>query len=263
MTKTRAAQPDACRYDHVSRTTRHTVLRSGELKGQRPAFLSHHPAVLNTPSISRHFQPTASMSRAVALVALTLSVVASVSAGVLMPRANDGDTSDCLTRYAGTLAGSVNGTYKAFTLSTANQTAYTGRGESPLVVQFQKCNSLESLEGDNVTSEALIFGRVYIPHLKKCISITNQSKTVGPYYTTISSCSTGYAQRFRLNQNERPGAIEWVGNTDPDSGAQQGGCGLLGYKANALGLPTITHTNQQITLECNSTAPFFLVPEVN
>lgn len=54
-----------------------------------------------------------------------------------------------------------------------------------------------------------------------------------------------------------------VGNTDADSGTEQGGCGLLGYKANALGLPTITHTNQQVTLECNGTAPFFLVAEVN
>ncbi|KZW02507.1 hypothetical protein EXIGLDRAFT_829376 [Exidia glandulosa HHB12029] len=198
MTKTRAAQSDAIMFRDIP------PYLPENIKPQRPAH-SFLPQ-LNSPHIPlHHLLPPASMSRVAAIIALTLSTVASVSAGVILPRANDGDTSDCFTRYAGTLAASTNGTYKAFTYSTLNQTVYTGRGENPLVVQFQNCNSLNGLRGDNATTEEFLFGRLYVPHLKKCIAVTNQSKTVGPYYTTMNSCNTGYAQRFRLDQ-KAPGS---------------------------------------------------------
>lgn len=158
---------------------------------------------------------------------------------------------DCTTQFAGVLSAPVtkNGktTYKSFTLSPLLQTAYLGDGKSPLVVQFQSCASLNQ---DKVPGDTSNIGRLFVPSQGKCIAITNQQNAAPPYYTTLATCDAGagVAQRFGMFSGSE---LLWIGKTDEEGTQPQGGCGVLGYKAAADGTPVITHTNQQITLECS------------
>ncbi|KZV93014.1 hypothetical protein EXIGLDRAFT_836018 [Exidia glandulosa HHB12029] len=184
---------------------------------------------------------------AASLFALALSAFATAS---LAPRATA--TVDCVTKFAGIL--STNATaYKSFTLNSAGQVAYLGTGASPLVVQFQVCQSLQ--KSNQVPNTQT--GRLFVPSQGKCIGTTNNSNAAAPYYTTLVKCGTGVSQRFQVYTNQN-NAIYWYGATAADGTFFQGGCGKLGYKSNAAGTPVITHTGEQITLECNSNAPFHL-----
>lgn len=64
-------------------------------------------------------------------------------------------TTDCRTALVGILSAEIkNATsgstvYKSFTLNSANQTAYVGDGNNPLVVQFEECDSF--LQGEAPT----------------------------------------------------------------------------------------------------------------
>ncbi|KZV94338.1 hypothetical protein EXIGLDRAFT_835037 [Exidia glandulosa HHB12029] len=180
------------------------------------------------------------------LVALSFAALAAAAPN--MPRATE---PDCRTKFAGILSATVtNGnttTYKSFTLSKSNHTAYLGDGNSPLVVQFQQCDSLN--EGE--PTDTAVAGRLFVPSKGRCIGITNQPNSKGPYYTTLVKCGTGYSERFGVFFNA-DNAIYFTGNSDEEGTVLQGGCGTLGYKAASNGVPTITHTEQQITLECNS-----------
>lgn len=44
-----------------------------------------------------------------------------------------------------------------------------------------------------------------------------------------------------------------AGDSDEEGDIVQGGCGLLGYASHDKGVPTITHTNSQITIVCGGT----------
>ncbi|KZV96580.1 hypothetical protein EXIGLDRAFT_816556 [Exidia glandulosa HHB12029] len=162
-------------------------------------------------------------------------------------------TVDCVTKFAGILSTNSTSGQKSFTLNSAGQVAYLGTGASPLVVQFQVCQSLQ--KSNQVPNTQT--GRLFVPSEGKCIGTTNNSNAAAPYYTTLVKCGTGVSQRFQVYSNQN-NAIYWYGATASDGTFFQGGCGSLGYKAEADGTPVITHTRQQITLECNSKAPFHL-----
>ncbi|KZV94337.1 hypothetical protein EXIGLDRAFT_708886 [Exidia glandulosa HHB12029] len=176
-------------------------------------------------------------------------------------------TTDCRTALVGILSAEIkNATsgstiYKSFTLNSANQTAYVGDGNNPLVVQFEECDSF--LQGEAPTGYSVygfpLQGRLYVPATGQCIGVTDQSKDIPPYYTTLLKCGSGYSQRFGLYYNHNNG-IYFTGNSDPEGCFTQGGCvnGTLGYKALSDGTPNITHTKNQITLECKN-KPFHLV----
>ncbi|KAF8067670.1 hypothetical protein FPV67DRAFT_1145758 [Lyophyllum atratum] len=156
---------------------------------------------------------------------------------------------DCSPIASGILAANATGVYKAFTLNVKNQVAYLGNGQNPLHVEFQECQSLEvGLPHDIVKA-----GRVYVPSKSKCIGITNQPAETGPYYTTLVDCNTDYPQRWSLDTGNH-NALRWSGKSDEEGTVLQGGCGLLGYKSHSKGVPTITHSNNQITVECSGTA---------
>ncbi|KAF5380168.1 hypothetical protein D9615_006105 [Tricholomella constricta] len=156
---------------------------------------------------------------------------------------------DCSTIASGILAANATGVYKAFTLNSKNQVAYLGDGQNPLRVEFQECQSLEvGLPHDIVKA-----GRVFVPLRSKCIAITNQEAEIGPYYTTLANCGTDYPQRWSLDTGNN-NALRWGGKSDEEGTILQGGCGLLGYKSHNKGVPTITHSGNQITIECTGTA---------
>ncbi|EJD34564.1 hypothetical protein AURDEDRAFT_131098 [Auricularia subglabra TFB-10046 SS5] len=195
------------------------------------------------------------------LLALYALAVPMASAAALATRAS---ISDCVTKFAGVLSAPLTKnsktTSKSFTLSSKNQVAYLGDGKSPLVVQYQQCASLNS----GLPTDTAAAGRLFVPAEGKCISITNQSKSSAPYYTTLSKCGTEYSQRFGVFFNDN-NSIYWdlqTGESDEEGTILQGGCGVLGYKAKSDGTPIITHTNEQITLECNSNAAFRIVTTV-
>lgn len=77
---------------------------------------------------------------ALALSAFALADDATPTAS-LAPRASP--TTDCITKFAGILSTNATTTQKSFTLNSAGQVAYLGTGTSPLVVQFQVCQSLQ------------------------------------------------------------------------------------------------------------------------
>ncbi|KZV96579.1 hypothetical protein EXIGLDRAFT_765242 [Exidia glandulosa HHB12029] len=160
----------------------------------------------------------------------------------------------CVTRYAGILATSGD-SHMSFSISPRNQIAYIGDGNNPLIVEFQECPALESNPSNGTASgNATLTGRLYAPHYGKCFAVTNQTNPEPPYYTTLRTCSTAYSQRWRVQSN---GNLFFTGVTDEDGTIEQGGCTQLGYKAGSDGTPVITHTNEQITLECDNKAPFY------
>ncbi|KAF7984556.1 hypothetical protein HWV62_13757 [Athelia sp. TMB] len=125
----------------------------------------------------------------------------------------------------------------------------------------QECQSLESGEPHDTQKS----GVLYVPSKGKCVSITNQSNPKGPYYTTLTTCgkayAIAYAQRWVIDE-ANSNAIRWSGNSDEEGTILQGGCGLLGYKSHSKGVPTITHSNSQITVECGGT-PFRLAKKAH
>lgn len=176
-------------------------------------------------------------------------VAISLLAGVAVAKPVALRDTDCSPIASGILAANATGVYKAFTLNLKNQVAYFGDGQNPLRVEFQECQSLEvGLPHDIVKA-----GRVYVPSKSKCIGITNQQAPTGPYYTTLVDCGTNYPQRWALDTGNN-NALRWAGESDEEGTILQGGCGLLGYKSHNKGVPTITHSNNQITIECTGTA---------
>ncbi|EJD41973.1 hypothetical protein AURDEDRAFT_115235, partial [Auricularia subglabra TFB-10046 SS5] len=188
-----------------------------------------------------------------------LTVIALAAAVFSAPSFKRADP-DCTTQYAGVLSAPVtkNGvtTFKSFTLSSLGQTAYLGDGKSPLIVQFQHCTSLNL---DQPPGSSANIGRLFVPGQGKCITITNQLNAVPPYYTTLATCGTDAHQRFGVFSGAD---LLWVGKTDEEGTDPQGGCGVLGYKSSVDGTPVITHTNQQITLECTNRHAFRIVTTV-
>ncbi|KZW00961.1 hypothetical protein EXIGLDRAFT_694341 [Exidia glandulosa HHB12029] len=190
------------------------------------------------------------------LVLAVSAAVAGTPTEELVARAST--TPDCTTKFAGILSTNAT-TRKSFTLNSAGQVAYLGTGTSPLVVQFQQCTSLQKTNQIPNTSN----GRLFVPSQGKCIGTTNSGNAAAPYYTTLVKCGNGVSQRFRLNNQTN--AIYWYpyvpiqyGRSADDGTFFQGGCGQLGYKSNNVGTPVITHTGEQITLECSSKSAFFL-----
>jgi len=161
-------------------------------------------------------------------------------------------TPDCATILSGFLAANEAGILKTFTLSSKNQVSYLGNGKNPLAVEFQECQSLEV----GVPHDTQKSGRILVTSQNKCIAITNQANAVGPYYTTLATCDTAFHERWVVDTANN-NAIRWSGESDEEGTILQGGCGLLGYKSNN-GVPIITHSNHQITLECSSSSPFYL-----
>ncbi|KZV87117.1 hypothetical protein EXIGLDRAFT_697843 [Exidia glandulosa HHB12029] len=187
------------------------------------------------------------------LLTIAFAVSTAVAAGTpteLAARATT--TVDCTTKFAGILSTNAT-TAKSFTLNSAGQVAYLGTGTSPLVVQFQQCTSLQKTNQIPNT----LNGRLFVPSQGKCIGTTNNANSAAPYYTTLVKCGNGVSQRFRLYKNQN-NAISWYGRSTDDGTFFQGGCGQLGYKSNTDGSPIITHTGQQITLECNNKSSFRL-----
>lgn len=126
-------------------------------------------------------------------------------------------------------------------------------------------------------------GIIYVPQLNKCIGITNQPAPHGPYWTTLVSCDkTSFSQQFLVRTKDND-SIYWVrffhfvlrhnvsdltsvflaccsrfsnqtkqkGKIDEEGTDPQGGCGLLGYKSNAHGVPITTHdADHQISIVC-------------
>jgi len=166
---------------------------------------------------------------------------AAAVANPIMPRA------DCTTTFSGILAANSSGVFKSFTLNSKNQVAYIGDAKNPLHVEFQECQSLESGEPHDVAKSGIL----YVPSKGKCISITNQPNAAGPYYTNLTTCNTNYPSRWVV-RTDNTNALYWVGNSDEEGTILQGGCGELGYKSHNRGEPVITHSNSQITIECNS-----------
>ncbi|KZP05129.1 hypothetical protein FIBSPDRAFT_766336, partial [Athelia psychrophila] len=139
--------------------------------------------------------------------------------------------------------------YKTFTENAENQVAYLGDGKNPIQVNFQECQSLESGEPAGSSKP----GVIYVPSHAMCISITNQENTAGPYYTNLTACdASDYAQRWVIDE-ANSNAIRWAGDSDEEGTILQGGCGLLGYTSHGTGVPTITHSNSQITIVCGGT----------
>ncbi|KIM84460.1 hypothetical protein PILCRDRAFT_818024 [Piloderma croceum F 1598] len=164
----------------------------------------------------------------------------------------DRATPDCSTIFSGYLAANASGAFKSFALNSKGQVAYIGDAKNPMKVEFQECQSLEVGEPHDTQKS----GRIYVPSKNKCIAITNQQNAVGPYYTSLDTCNTEYPQRWVLNTANN-NAIYWSGDSDEEGTILQGGCGLLGYKSHNRGVPVITHSNNQITVECKGT-PFRL-----
>ncbi|KZP19259.1 hypothetical protein FIBSPDRAFT_567849 [Athelia psychrophila] len=177
------------------------------------------------------------------IVASLLAGFATANPVAMNPRA------DCSTIFSGYLAANATGVYKTFTENAENQVAYLGDGKNPIQVDFQDCQSLENGEPVNPGKT----GVIYVPSHAKCISITNQGNAVGPYYTNLTSCDAhDYAQRWNLDE-ANSNAIHWAGDSDEEGDIVQGGCGLLGYASHDKGVPTITHSNSQITIVCGGT----------
>ncbi|KZV93022.1 hypothetical protein EXIGLDRAFT_768458 [Exidia glandulosa HHB12029] len=185
------------------------------------------------------------------LVIAVSAAVAGTSTEELVARATT--TPDCTTKFAGILSTNATTGQKSFTLNSAGQVAYLGTGTSPLVVQFQQCTSLQKTNQIPNT----LNGRLFVPSQGKCIGTTNSGNAAAPYYTTLVKCGNGVSQRYRLYKNQN-NAIFWYGRSTDDGTFFQGGCGQLGYKSSNTGTPVITHTGQQITLECNSKSGFLL-----
>ncbi|GLB39245.1 hypothetical protein LshimejAT787_0604070 [Lyophyllum shimeji] len=176
-------------------------------------------------------------------------VAISLLAGIAVAKPVTIRDTDCSPIASGIFAANAAGVYKAFTLNVKDQVAYLGDGQNPLHVEFQECQSLEVGEPHDIAKT----GRVYVPSQSKCIGITNQQAPTGPYYTTLVDCGTDYPQRWVLDTGDN-NAVRWSGESDEEGTILQGGCGLLGYKSYSNGVPTITHSNHQITIECNGSA---------
>jgi len=160
---------------------------------------------------------------------------------------------DCTTILQGYLAADVAGVYKAFKLNPENQISYRGDGVDPLYVEFQACASLAD-QGPGAEIEEP--GRIYVPSQDKCISISNQSRELGPYFTSLADCNTLAPERWLVRTNEQ-NAIYWLGATDEEGTVLQGECGLHGYRTRTGGVPYVNHPTAQIALDCDGT-PFHL-----
>ncbi|KAH7102724.1 hypothetical protein BKA62DRAFT_698605 [Auriculariales sp. MPI-PUGE-AT-0066] len=154
---------------------------------------------------------------------------------------------DCRTTYAGILSAKVGNTLKSFTLNSANQVAYLGNGNSPLVVQYQACASLQNGEPPSTYHN----GRVYVPAKGKCLTVSNPNAAAPPYYTTLVTCGTTNASPGGFTMSE--GNIYWVGRASSDGTILQGGCNLLGWAPTASHTPDHAHSGNQIALNCNKT----------
>ncbi|KAH7102723.1 hypothetical protein BKA62DRAFT_698601 [Auriculariales sp. MPI-PUGE-AT-0066] len=145
---------------------------------------------------------------------------------------------DCRTIYAGILSAKVGSTLKSFTMNAVDQIAYLGDGNSPLVVQFQVCQSLQAGEPNTDTIKN---GRIFVPGKGKCITIVNQQATAPPYYTGLVTCGTTPPEHFTMWTDQ--GAIYWYGQATSDGTILQGGCNLLGWAPTTSGAPEHVHSN--------------------
>ncbi|EJD41971.1 hypothetical protein AURDEDRAFT_115233 [Auricularia subglabra TFB-10046 SS5] len=186
-------------------------------------------------------------------IVLTVLAVAGLASG------NNSGEPDCRTKFAGILSApifrSAYPTLKSFTLNSNKQIAYTGDGKSPLVVQFQACKSLRSV---NLPDDPELAGRLFVPEKGKCVTVANADKARPPYFTTLAPCGTGVAQRFAVFPGQENG-VYWLGKSNFSTGVFQGGCGsgVMGYLCDADGTPTLNHSNKQITLGCDGFKPFW------
>jgi len=158
-------------------------------------------------------------------------------------------TEDCTPFKRGYLAANVTGVFTSFTVNSDDSISYIGNKQNPLRIEFQKCATLQD-QGPGKLIDTN--GRVYVPSKGKCIAISNVNDPTGPYFTTLLPCDTTPPFRFLIrNDIEAKGGMYWYGITDEEGTDPQGGCGLLGYKANSLGIPVVTQKTRAISVTCD------------
>jgi len=185
------------------------------------------------------------LSISLALAAAATSLVSSTPVDATDLEARE---TDCMIYKSGYLAANVDGNWKSFTVNRKEQVSYIGNKKNPLYVQFKACKSLEDRGPGRLIEKV---GIIYVPQLNKCIGITNQPADHGPYWTMLVSCDkTSYSQQFLVRTKDND-SIYWKGKSDEEGTNLQGGCGLLGYKSNAHGVPITTHdAGHQINIVC-------------
>lgn len=105
---------------------------------------------------------------------------------------------------------------KAFSKASNSQLVFTPSSyKSALKVNFQVCAPAGEEPGEMTPGSGVYWGRLYVPALKKCIHVTNQSSAKEPYYPVVTTCKlvgdnlVPYPDTFVLNRHEG-NAIYWV-----------------------------------------------------
>ncbi|KAG8784476.1 hypothetical protein FRC12_018646 [Ceratobasidium sp. 428] len=97
-----------------------------------------------------------------------------------------------------------------------------------IIAEFQTCTPNYAQE-PNKDDDQIIYGRFYVPKLKKCLAVTNPSANP-PYYLSTKPCpsakdmATKKSMPFNFASDESGGEVDmrWLGGTIPSKKVYQG-----------------------------------------
>ncbi|KAG8737352.1 hypothetical protein FRC10_008290 [Ceratobasidium sp. 414] len=208
-------------------------------------------------------------------VGVLLSVALLGLGAVCAAPAPGNNSTGCIAKYSGQLKtnqfenSSGNLVFEPYYFNDAGEVAYdpTGTQHPPINAEFQTCSpnyAQEANDGDE------LYGRFYIPDVKKCLAVTNPSGSP-PYFLSAKPCPSDTAGKDSIPFNfiaDGSGGdvdIRWLGGTIPSKSVYQGGasaCGgqffvnstnlQHGYDFDGLGQPNTEKADgYRVHLYCN------------
>ncbi|QRV82166.1 hypothetical protein RhiJN_10181 [Ceratobasidium sp. AG-Ba] len=121
----------------------------------------------------------------------------------------------------------------------------TGASHAPIRAFFQTCTPNWAQNPNDEAEQPQLFGRFYIPSMKKCLAVTNPSGNA-PYYVSTANCPTPEEMTTKASipfnfmaATDDSVDMRWVGNTIPSKNIWQSGCskynGQIFVNATVLG----------------------------
>ncbi|KAG8716859.1 hypothetical protein FRC08_008651 [Ceratobasidium sp. 394] len=121
--------------------------------------------------------------------------------------------------------------FKPYYFNSHNQVAYDAKNpekHDKIIAEFQTCTPNYAQEL-NKNDDDVVYGRFYIPKLKKCLAVTDPSSNP-PYYLGVSPCpsaqdmTTKASIPFNFVSDETGGEVDmrWLGGTIPSKKIYQG-----------------------------------------
>ncbi|KAG8714083.1 hypothetical protein FRC09_018014 [Ceratobasidium sp. 395] len=175
-----------------------------------------------------------------AVVALLSTMLLSLSPVYGTPSPYTQNKATCIRRYGGRFTtsgfvpkGGQDLIFPPYYFNSKGEVAYDKKnpsGHPPIYADFQTCSpnyAQEPNPGPN--TDGVVYGRFYVPSLKKCLAVTNASGKP-PYFLGTAPCpsakdmSTKKSIPFNFVSDETGGEVDirWLGGTIPKKKVYQG-----------------------------------------